>query len=153
MPQLRAGPFPVEWVGGESGLRWRAQESALEAGRAVAGGVSSMAYPGRRAACKMLPIWADIFGRSAYCVQQAPATPRYASGPWVRSAAVAASVSIYGSQRTPRASAVSTGLLRYGFWKWRGRKGSIPTGVSRQGQAERGETHDDIDGAEPHTLG
>ena len=98
---------------------------------------------------------------STYDVDQAPASPRsplrqryaHQSGPRTRSASVSTSVADLGLERVPRASAVSRRLLRYGFWKWRGRKGSIPTGVSRQGQAERGETHDDIDGAEPHTLG
>ena len=98
---------------------------------------------------------------NTYDVDQAPASPRsplrqryaHQSGPRTRSASVSTSVAERGSQRVPRASAVSRGLLRYGFWKWRGRKGSIPTGDSRQGQAERREGHDDIDGAESHTLG
>ena len=62
---------------------------------------------GRRMACE---IWVEVIGRSTYCLQQAPASPRsllrqryaHQSGPRVRSAPVTTSVALLESQRTPR---------------------------------------------------
>ena len=55
-----------------------------------ADGAPSRAHPGRRMAGKNFRIWVDITGRSAYCLKQAPASPRsllrqryaHQSGPW-----------------------------------------------------------------------